>query len=135
MILVYQVCNVFITGGQYLVRFLGSASIFISATSQYHVNLESETTLFLWRDFKMSGRSCGTPLISVLLLRSSRDVRNSSARDILSSIVGPGTAVTEVTTQLATQPSTPVMSSTTQTQSDSVVMPLPSSTSMNQGTG
>ena len=81
MILVYQVCNIFITGGQYLVRFLGSASIFVSATSQYHVNLESETTLFLWRDFKMSGRSCGTPLISVLLLRSSRDVRNSLARD------------------------------------------------------
>ena len=83
----------------------------------------------------MSGRSCGTPLISVLLLRSSRDVRNSLARDILSSIVGPGTAATEVITQLATQPSTPVMPSTTQTQSDSVVMPLPSSTSMNQGTG
>ena len=83
----------------------------------------------------MSGRSCGTPLISVLLFRSSRDVRNSSARDILSSIVGPGTAATEVTTQLATQRSPPVMQSTTQTQSDSVVMPLPSSTSMNQGTG
>ena len=79
----------------------------------------------------MSGRSCGTPLISVLLFRSSRDVRNSSARDILSSIVGPGTAATEVTTQ----PSPPVMPSTTQTQSDSVVMPLLSSTSMNQGTG
>ena len=52
MILVYQVSDVFITGGQYLVRFLGSASIFISAISQYHVNLESETTLFVWRDFK-----------------------------------------------------------------------------------
>ena len=85
MILVYQVSNVFVTGGQYLVRFPESASIYISATSQYHVNLESETTLFYGGTLKCLVEVVERLyfyLISVLLLRSSRDVRNSSARDI-----------------------------------------------------
>ena len=99
--------NVFITGGQYLMRFLGSASIFISAISQYHVNLESETTLFVWRDFKKSlvevVECLYFYLISVLLLHSSRDIRNSSARDILSSIVGLDTPALAPATTAATE--------------------------------
>ena len=94
---------------------------------------------------RSEGRSCRTPIFSFdtgtpSRDRSSRDIRNSTARDILSSIVRPGTpattAATEVTTPTVSSEinaSTPVTPSTTQTQSDGAVTPFSSSTSMNQG--
>ena len=92
----------------------------------------------------MAGRGSRTPLFSFdtpARDRSSpRNVGNSTARDILRNIVGPGTptttTATEVTMLTVTSKitSTPVlMPSTTQTQFCSVVMPSLSSTSMNQG--
>lgn len=92
----------------------------------------------------MAGRGSRTPLFSFdtpTRDRSSpRNVTNSTARDILRSIVGPGTPTTtaaiEVTTPTVTSEitSTPVLTpSTTQAQFRSVVTPSTSSTSMNLG--
>ena len=91
----------------------------------------------------MAGRGSRTPLFSFdtpTRDRSSpRNVRNSTARDILRSIVGPGmpttTAATEVTTPTVTSEitSTPVTPSTTQAQFRTVITPSTSSTSTNQG--
>ena len=92
----------------------------------------------------MSGRRSRTPIFSFDTpsrdRSSPRNVRNSTARDILRSIVGPGTpttaAATGVTTPNVTSEitSTPVLTpSTTQTQFGGVVTPSSSITSMNQG--